>query len=630
MSANKKALSDIISGLKINNDYRIDMYTDSEETEVFEDDLQEDDGFVEVRNHQIFVINPKATGKQPVLLPNPKVRVTINGSIVKKEHVVFEEDDIDWEMPPELEYKVTISKDNLHVYLCIFPEIFKSYHLKNKKRASRFVLEAEAIKRTLNLEEIVSEIVEEVYKKNVRVEINTTAILEELREPTFKEIIIAEGLPVIPSKDGYIKQYFSSTISEVLEEVKGTIDFKNRVKIPTVEAGDTIAHIVPPREGMPGHDVYGEALNPNRPKQIIARAKPRVKLAEDGNVIALVPGRPTLTGSAVKFFDVLEVYEVSSDVDMSTGNIFFNGDVVIRGNVKDNMRVECSGSLFVYGNVYHSVLTASQNIFVYGNVVQSKVNSGQFGLYYSDIYKLSQNLSLSLKTLFNALSQLKHALTSKNIDYKLGHIISTLVESKFSTIPEDVNAFFRINNEMTKSDYDLTLNFKILLNALRKFKDTRSMLTIESEQAIESIQIALRELIQKLESMILEESVITFNSASQSQIKTNGKITVKKEGIINTALFAGSEIIFEKNQSVIRGGKVDAVKKIKAGIVGTPRGKSPILYAGEEIEINELEHAHIMMQGHKITIDEKINKLTLTYSESEDRIVSNKRLPSSF
>ncbi|WNF39112.1 FapA family protein [Bacillaceae bacterium IKA-2] len=457
---------------------------------------------------------------------------------------------------------------------------------------------------------------------------NTTAIIEELINPTFKEIIVAEGLPVIPARDGFIKQYFSSTISEVLEEVRGVVDFKNRIKIPVVEAGDVIAEIFSPREGMPGFDVFGQNLDPKTPKKINVRSKPRVKITGEGQVIALFSGRPSITGNSIKQFDVLEAYEVFGDVDMSTGNILFNGDVIIRGHIKDNMKVECAGSIFVYGNVYYSVLIASQNINIYGNIINSKINGGQFSLYYSEIYKIIQNLSSGLKRLIGALNQLKNAIKAEEFESRIGFVIATLVENKFKTITENVNEYSRIINDLKNNKYQLPLHFKLVMNTLMKFKNYQSLQSIDSVGFIQSVKFALNDLIQKMEGEIMEESDIVFHSANQSQIKTNGRIIINKEGIVNTTLFAGTEIIFKNKNSVIRGGKVEAVQKITAGIVGSSRGKSPILYAGKEITANELHHAEITMQNQKLIIGEKVINLVLKYNEEKEKVESNIALKS--
>ncbi|OIJ21709.1 hypothetical protein BKP45_03140 [Anaerobacillus alkalidiazotrophicus] len=628
MTNKNNDLLELIKGLNINKSNIIN-YTDTKDPVVNNQEiLGEDDGYVEVRDHQIFVINPSNNGKQPVLIPNSKLQIYVNGSLLKKEQVVFDDDDIRWNVKPTNDYGISISKDNLQVSLQVYPDLFIGYRLKDQKRARRIMIDIEPVEKYFDVEEIISQIAENIVKKGIRVEINTSAIMQEILDPKFKEILVAEGLPVIPSKDGYIQQYFSSVISEVLEEVSGMVDFKNRVKIPTVEAGEVIAQIFSPREGKAGHNVYGDSLEPKTPKEVIVRPKPRVKISDDGKVIALLSGRPSVTGSSVKQFDILDTYEINGDVDMKTGNIFFNGDVIVRGNIKDGMRIDCSGSLFVFGNVYHSTLTASQNVYVTGNIIGSKVNGGQFGMYYSSVYKIAQDLSVSLKRLQYAYSQLKVALSVKNTEYKIGYIVATLVETKFKEITKNVNDFYQIINKMLENKFQFPIHLQIVMNSLKKLKDYQAIHSIDSEQSLQSIQFSINELIQKMEADIQEESDISFYSSNLSQIKTNGRIIVKKEGIINSTLFAGTEINFEKRDSVIRGGKVEAVKTINAGIVGSAKGKSPILYAGETINITEINQAQITMRNEIIFIDEKITNLELKYNEKTERIESNKRLPS--
>ncbi len=620
-------LIDIIKGLNFDELTKVNISA-SPSIDSNQGQLEKVDGYIEVRDHQIFVINPtEKSGKQPTLVPNSQLQIYVNGSLLKKEQVVFENDDIRWEVKQKPEYEISISKENLEVFLQVYRELYEGYILKDKKRARRFMFEIEVVEKQLDVEEVVSQIAENIVKRGVRVEINTSAIIQEILDPKFEQILVAEGLPIIPAIDGYIEKFFSSKIAEVFEEVDGTVDFKNRIKIPTVEAGDVIAQIFEPRDGKTGLNVFGDTLNPKSPKKIVVRHKPRVKISDDGKVIALLSGRPSLTGSSVKQFDILETYEVLGDVDMTTGNILFNGDVVVRGHIKDNMRVECSGSLFVFGNVYNSTLTASQNIYVYGNIINSKVNSGQFGMYYSRVYKLIQDLLVSIKRLDDAFLQLRQALNNSNTEYKIGYILATLVETKFKEITKNVNEFYQIINEMVESKYQLPIPFQIVLNALKKFKDFEGIQSIATEHSLKSIHFSINELIQKMESDIQEQSDITFFNANLSQIKTNGTILVKKEGVINTVLFAGDAIQFEKNDAVIRGGKVEAVNSLDAAIVGTEKGKAPVLYAGESISIKEINQAQITLKNQTIYIDEKIEHLELKYDDKDERIESNKRLP---
>ncbi|OLO35906.1 hypothetical protein BTR23_16300 [Alkalihalophilus pseudofirmus] len=621
---NQSEIINLIKDLHIDNPYAVEAEEMKGEQLLADEQILKEDGFAEIREHQLFIIDPNKNGRHPVLIPNENLYITVNRTPLKKELVVFENDKIEWHIKEKSSYKITISEDKLKVYLQVFPELFIHYRLKDKRRSLRFKIEVEPHHFPCNVEEVSSQILEDITKFGVKIEVKTSVIMQELIKPTFNKILVAEGLPLIPSRDGYVEKFFKTEIEEIIEEVGGKVDYKNRIKIPIVEAGALIAQLHPPKEGKEGYNVLGQALVPKKAKRMDVRAKPSVKITDDGQVIALQAGRPSVTGHYVKHINILETYEVNGDVDMSTGNIFFNGDIIVRGHVKDNMRVEGSGSVYIYGNVYHATVTASQHVYILGNIINSKINAGQFGLFYSRVYKITQALSLSIKQLWTALKQLLQALESKGIVTDFGYVLSTLVETKFKNIRDEVLELYKIIQEMAENQISFPPQLKIILNALATFKDHQSIKSIQSEQSLHSIQYAINELMQQMESIILEESNIDFHSANSSQIRTNGAITVKKEGIINTTLFAGKCVSFTKPTSVIRGGKVEALQFIKAGIVGTEKGQPPELYAGEKISIAKLYQARIKFPDQHLLLEQEIDNFELTYNSKTNKVNSNK------
>ncbi|MDE5412712.1 FapA family protein [Alkalihalobacterium chitinilyticum] len=624
MNKKQNDIIELIRDIQIENFSKYETIDTTTESEPTEHHILKDDGFIEVRDHQLFIINPNANGRQPVLVPNENIYMTVNGKVLKKEIAVFEKDTIEWTVKIKKPYQITISEDKLNVYLQVFPELFTKYRLKDKKRSLRFKLEVEPCHKPCHVEEVSSKILEDITKYGVKIEVKTSAIMQELMQPTFNRILVAEGLPLIPSRDGFVEKFFKNEVEEVIEEVNGKVDFKNRLKIPIAEAGAVIAQVHPPKEGKEGYNVLGQTLLPKKAKRLDVRAKPAIKITDDGKVIALQQGRPSVTGHYVKHINILETYEVNGDVDMSTGNIFFSGDIIIRGNIKDHMTVESSGSIFVYGSVYHASVTASQHVIILGNVMNSKINAGQFGLFYSRVYKITQDLSLSIKQLWEALKQLQQAMELKGISMDFGYVLSTLVDSKFKNIRDKVFELYKTIQEMAEHQISFPPQLKIILNALAKFKDNQSILSITSEQSLHSIQYAINELMQQMESIILEESNIDFYSATSSQIKTNGKITIKKEGIINTTLFAGKDIVFNRQNAVIRGGKVEALETIKAGIVGTDMGQPPELYAGKKISIEKLHQAKISFPNYNLFIEEPIEEIELIYNSKTNKVKSTK------
>lgn len=592
--------------------------------EVYE--LKEGDGFIEVRDHELFIINPKAGGSQPFLKSMPNVLVYVNDILITEEQLVFENDIVKWDVVQEPPFEISINDDEMFVYLKLNHSLYHQYRLKNKKRALYFTIEIEALPKKINIEEISSLVVEDLLKKGVEVEHDLTAIIQELTEPTFKKVVIAEGLPVIPSRDAKLEVFFESTPKVSFEEINGKINFKEKLKIPSVEKGGQIAQYYPPSEGKNGYTVFGTTIAPKPAKNIEVRAKSRVKITEDGKCFALQSGRPSLSGKSVKYLDVLESYEVNGDVDINTGNIYFTGDVIIKGHVKDGMHVECSGSIYVYGNVYQSQLTALQNIFIAGTVINSSIFAGQQSMLFGRVYKIVQDLLMSFKNLQRAINQLEQTLKSNQVNFDFNYMLFTLIEAKFSDIVKNVAEIYEIFTVQFDRRANLPLQFRIMVNALSSFKDFHSIKRIMSIEPINSIQHTLQELIAQIESMVLQESCIELKSANLSTLKTNGDIVIKGDGVVQTNFFAGGNITFDRLDSVIRGGNLEALKSIKAGVVGTESGRAPVLYAGESIDLYKIYQANIKFPGKFLLIDQLKEKLQLVYDPKTMKIAANKDL----
>lgn len=620
MVNHEQNLLDLIKRLDIKGKQNWVVTTDGVDN-LDEDKVNKDDGYVEVRDHQLFVINQTNAGKQPTLLPNLNLNITINSNILRRESPVFEGDIIEWKKKgTSLPYAIQISEDKLSVFLQVHPELFQEIQLKNKRRSTRFLLEIEYIDAQCNVEEVSSAIVEDIMKRGIQAEINTTAIIQELINPTFHQILVAEGLPIIPSRDAVLEKYFSNDLKEVIEEVDGKADFKNRLKIPTVETGQVIAKLNPPKEGKEGYTVFGQTLKPKPPKNIEVRTKPRVRITDDGKIIALQPGRPSVTGRSVKHVDILDTYVVNGNVDMKTGNIFFTGDVIIKGDVTDHMMVESTGSIYVYGNVYNAKLTATQHIQVIGNVINSKIIAGQLSVLYSEIYQLLQDLSNEFQKLIGALAQLQNSIQNQQLTFHFSDVLITLIDTKFGKIQDGVNKFLGISKDVSDRKIQLPVKFKIVFNALAKFRSRNSIRHIDSDGILHSVLYSINDLIQEMESMICDESNVQVKSAQLSTIKTYGAITITKDGTIQSKLFAGTDIIFNEKDAVIRGGKLEAICSIQAGVVGTDLGEPPELYAGQSISMYKLYQSHIKFPNHIIFMDEYEENIVLKYDEKKEKV----------
>ncbi|MCD6155766.1 MAG: DUF342 domain-containing protein, partial [Candidatus Atribacteria bacterium] len=182
--------------------------------------------------------------------------------------------------------------------------------------------------------------------------------------------LVAQGRPPIRGKDGWVKIFFQE---EVVKEFLGEEDGVNLfgvTRVPEVRPGDLLAEVMPPEEGEPGEDIFGNPVPPLKGKEAKVVAGKNTRLSEDGKrVFATIAGRPQLIGNRVA---VYPVFEVRGDVDATTGNITFMGSVVIRGDVRSGFAVEAEGDIEVWGVVEAASLSAGGHI----RIGKSFVGSG--------------------------------------------------------------------------------------------------------------------------------------------------------------------------------------------------------------------------------------------------------------
>jgi len=182
--------------------------------------------------------------------------------------------------------------------------------------------------------------------------------------------LVAQGRPPIRGKDGWVKIFFQE---EVVKEFLGEEDGVNLfgvTRVPEVRPGDLLAEVMPPEEGEPGEDIFGNPVPPLKGKEAKVVAGKNTRLSEDGKrVFATIAGRPQLIGNRVA---VYPVFEVRGDVDATTGNITFVGSVVIRGDVRSGFAVEAEGDIEVWGVVEAASLSAGGHI----RIGKSFVGSG--------------------------------------------------------------------------------------------------------------------------------------------------------------------------------------------------------------------------------------------------------------
>lgn len=194
----------------------------------------------------------------------------------------------------------------------------------------------------------------------------------------FKDLDVAHGLRPVNGTDGTAEFLFETNVSYAPKEREdGTVDYKDLGNIQNVAAGDLLCKISPPQEGTPGIDVLGTEVMPRQGKPAVVGYGNGAELSEDGSEIrATIDGMVEFTRGNI---EVKNVYNIKGDVGPETGNISFNGAVVVQGNVLADYAIFAKGDIIVNGYVESSMLTSSGSV-----VIKNGVNGMKKGLIKAD------------------------------------------------------------------------------------------------------------------------------------------------------------------------------------------------------------------------------------------------------
>ena len=208
------------------------------------------------------------------------------------------------------------------------------------------------------------EIIKDLQYQGIRVGIDEDQIELFLKEHLYcTDYIMAKGEPPVPGNDAKIIYHFPTDVNlKPKKNEDGSVDYHELGMISHVKAGDLLASLEPEDPGQPGTDVYGHEIKPPQVKSQKLSYANNISISEDGTKIySNVTGHASLVDGKVF---VSDIYEVPADVDNSIGNIDYQGNVFVRGNVKGGFTVTAKGDIIVEGVVEDAVLEAGGQIIV--------------------------------------------------------------------------------------------------------------------------------------------------------------------------------------------------------------------------------------------------------------------------
>ncbi len=217
--------------------------------------------------------------------------------------------------------------------------------------------------------------------EDVRIAANEAGIKYGLKKDIVEKIpfvdlegdicIIAVGKPPTLKDDGEFFWYIDvrSPLQPKINE-SGRADFKMLHQFEEVKQGQELVSKIPPTMIEPGISVTGDDIQFLKITSDVPYGK-NITVSDDGlSLKAEIDGYIFWKDGVIH---VDNIYQIRGNVDYHTGNVIFNGTVLIGGDVKSGFRVEATDDVFIWGNVEAAdVLSKNGNVVIQLGIVGKK------------------------------------------------------------------------------------------------------------------------------------------------------------------------------------------------------------------------------------------------------------------
>lgn len=198
-------------------------------------------------------------------------------------------------------------------------------------------------------------------KAGIQAGLKEEVICQVTEEKLYGEYhMIAEGSNPENGVNGHYEYFFDTNAENGIPRIlpDGKVDYTRIIEI--VHKGDLLAQYHRAKKGKKGYKVTGEIIEPESVLDESMLTVSGVK-RKNGEYTALFDGRVTLRNGRL---EVAPSLIVAGDVNNTYGDVQFNGDVFVMGDVRGGMEIVADGSIIVDGMVEGAHLAAGMDIII--------------------------------------------------------------------------------------------------------------------------------------------------------------------------------------------------------------------------------------------------------------------------
>lgn len=212
-----------------------------------------------------------------------------------------------------------------------------------------------------------------------------------------KELVIALGIPPVHGNDEDINWYVNIEYIYIPKVVKsGSVNYKEGKKLPFIRKGEMAGMLRSATKGeQEGVDVFGNSIPSEDGVSLNLDWMDHFEqntIEEKGNVfVSLIALSSGLVQKDKNKITIIPVFE-TKNVDYLTGNINFDGSVIIKNSIADGFIVQASGDIQVKGSVGACSIESGGSVIISGGMNGRK--KGLIKAKNDIIIKFAENCSL--------------------------------------------------------------------------------------------------------------------------------------------------------------------------------------------------------------------------------------------
>lgn len=180
-------------------------------------------------------------------------------------------------------------------------------------------------------------------------------------------------------------QCFKDRVLKPQAKHEGTdaVNMRDLGVLVSVKPGDPLMKKIPMTRGQKGTNVIGEVMEAidGNDYELVSGGGSEISAKNPNILVATIAGLPRRLENGMAVDDIFEIPKV----DVTTGNIDYEGSIVVNGDVGEGMVVKAQGDVNITGYVDNAVVEAKGDVFIGKAAIGKQIDGGKDSLYSTKI-----------------------------------------------------------------------------------------------------------------------------------------------------------------------------------------------------------------------------------------------------